>query len=92
MSSFQSYLFDRRFLNSGMEPPHDRGCRACGKIGHIAKNCTRDRTCLLCKKPGHLAKSCPKGKGKKGNHKSMDKNYQGNIHILNCLYTCSTVS
>ena len=29
---FQQYLFDPHALRDG-NPPNDRGCRACGKIG-----------------------------------------------------------
>ncbi|XP_041359697.1 terminal uridylyltransferase 4-like isoform X2 [Gigantopelta aegis] len=32
------YFFDRTLLSEG-SPPNDRGCRVCGKIGHIAKEC-----------------------------------------------------
>ncbi|XP_046551942.1 LOW QUALITY PROTEIN: terminal uridylyltransferase 4-like [Haliotis rubra] len=32
------YCFDRSLLTEGT-PPNDRGCRVCGKIGHIAKEC-----------------------------------------------------
>lgn len=34
----QAYLFDKRLLTDGT-PPNDRGCRWCGKIGHIVKEC-----------------------------------------------------
>ncbi|XP_076309141.1 terminal uridylyltransferase 7-like [Tachypleus tridentatus] len=36
------YLFDRWQLTDGL-PPNDRGCRACGKIGHKVKDCSRRR-------------------------------------------------
>ncbi|ESP01257.1 hypothetical protein LOTGIDRAFT_111955, partial [Lottia gigantea] len=32
------YFFDPLLLTEG-RPPNDRGCRECGKIGHIAKKC-----------------------------------------------------
>ncbi|KAK6179643.1 hypothetical protein SNE40_011956 [Patella caerulea] len=32
------YFFDPQLLTEG-RPPNDRGCRECGKIGHIAKKC-----------------------------------------------------
>ncbi|KAA0191409.1 hypothetical protein HAZT_HAZT007392 [Hyalella azteca] len=35
-------LFDPKILTCG-DPPNDRGCRRCGKIGHIVKNCTGRR-------------------------------------------------
>ena len=34
----QDYLFDPDLLVEG-QPPNDRGCRRCSKIGHIAKEC-----------------------------------------------------
>ncbi|KAK7072353.1 Terminal uridylyltransferase 4 [Halocaridina rubra] len=34
------YLFDTRNLTDGA-PPNDRGCRFCGKIGHIQKDCPK---------------------------------------------------
>ena len=36
----QEYIWDPEFLREG-QPPNDRGCRACGKIGHIVKDCPR---------------------------------------------------
>ena len=38
----QDYFFDRSQLTDGA-PPNDRGCRACGKIGHIVADCPRSR-------------------------------------------------
>ena len=40
--SIQDYFFDRSQLTDGA-PPNDRGCRACGKIGHIVADCPRSR-------------------------------------------------
>ena len=34
---FQQYLFDPNALRDG-NPPNDRGCRACGKIGVSIQN------------------------------------------------------
>ncbi|KAJ8305343.1 hypothetical protein KUTeg_015888, partial [Tegillarca granosa] len=36
--SIADYFFDPKKLTEGM-PPNDRCCRACNKIGHIAKEC-----------------------------------------------------
>ncbi|CAN7937200.1 unnamed protein product [Ixodes hexagonus] len=36
------YFFDRRQLVDG-QPPNDRGCRLCSKIGHRVKDCPRRR-------------------------------------------------
>ncbi|XP_013381617.1 terminal uridylyltransferase 4-like, partial [Lingula anatina] len=36
--SIQDYFFDVDYLTDG-QPPNDRGCRVCGKIGHFAKEC-----------------------------------------------------
>ncbi|KAG7175187.1 Terminal uridylyltransferase 7-like [Homarus americanus] len=36
------YLFDSKQLTDGA-PPNDRGCRFCGKIGHIQKDCPKKR-------------------------------------------------
>ncbi|KAG8194119.1 hypothetical protein JTE90_003057 [Oedothorax gibbosus] len=66
--SERAWLFNRHYLNSGAEPPQDRGCSNCGKIGHIAKNCPQEKACSYCRVPGHLIKNCPKkGRGKKNN-------------------------
>ncbi len=37
---FQDYLWDPNALCDG-PPPNDRGCRACGKIGHLVRDCPR---------------------------------------------------
>lgn len=37
-STAMEYFFDRQQLTDG-DPPNDRGCRSCGKIGHRAKDC-----------------------------------------------------
>merc|ERR1711962_29463 len=34
------YLFDNKNLTDGA-PPNDRGCRYCGKIGHIQRDCPK---------------------------------------------------
>lgn len=36
------YLFDSKQLTDGA-PPNDRGCRFCGKIGHIQKDCPKKK-------------------------------------------------
>ncbi|KAK4314793.1 hypothetical protein Pmani_013939 [Petrolisthes manimaculis] len=36
------YLFDCKQLTDGA-PPNDRGCRFCGKIGHIQKDCPKKK-------------------------------------------------
>ena len=38
----QDYLFDSKQLTDGA-PPNDRGCRFCGKIGHIQKDCPKKK-------------------------------------------------
>jgi len=38
----QEYFFARNLLTDG-EPPNDRGCRACGKIGHLVADCPRKK-------------------------------------------------
>ncbi|KAK3609162.1 hypothetical protein CHS0354_011348 [Potamilus streckersoni] len=39
-ASLEDYFFDSKALTVG-EPPTDRCCRVCNKIGHIAKDCPR---------------------------------------------------
>ena len=36
--TLQDYFFDVELLTDG-KPPNDRGCRMCGKIGHLVKDC-----------------------------------------------------
>jgi len=38
----QDYFFDPQLLTDGA-PPNDRGCRACGKIGHLVADCPRKK-------------------------------------------------
>ncbi|KAF8766861.1 Terminal uridylyltransferase 4 like protein [Argiope bruennichi] len=71
----QAYLFNRQFLNSGVEPPQDRGCGNCGKIGHIARNCPHEKICSYCRKPGHLIKNCPRKKHKKSRERDQNQAY-----------------
>merc|ERR1712012_622135 len=40
--TIQDYFFDRDLLTDGA-PPNDRGCRACGKIGHLVADCPRKK-------------------------------------------------
>ena len=40
LTLLQDYIWDPEFLRDG-QPPNDRGCRSCGKIGHIVKDCPR---------------------------------------------------
>jgi len=39
---YKLYLFDPKAMADG-SPPNDRGCRACGKIGHLVRDCPRNR-------------------------------------------------
>lgn len=36
------YLFDAKHFTDGA-PPNDRGCRFCGKIGHVQKDCPKKK-------------------------------------------------
>jgi len=40
--TIQDYFFDPDLLTDGA-PPNDRGCRACGKIGHLVADCPRKK-------------------------------------------------
>ena len=40
--TIQDFFFDRQLLTDGA-PPNDRGCRACGKIGHLVADCPRKK-------------------------------------------------
>ncbi|GIX89870.1 terminal uridylyltransferase 4 [Caerostris darwini] len=77
----EAFFFNRNFLNSGVEPPHDRGCSNCGKIGHIAKNCTQEKTCAYCRLPGHLVRNCPrKSKSNKSRERDQKRAYDNASH------------
>jgi len=39
---YKLYLFDPKAMADG-SPPNDRGCRACGKIGHLVRDCPRNK-------------------------------------------------
>jgi len=45
----EDYFLDHRKLTDGA-PPNDRGCRACGKIGHLVVDCPRKRAADMKKK------------------------------------------
>ena len=42
LHSFQAYFFDQYKMTDG-QPPNDRGCRACGKIGHLVRDCPKKK-------------------------------------------------
>ncbi|PIK49155.1 putative terminal uridylyltransferase 4 isoform X4 [Apostichopus japonicus] len=39
ISHLYRFFLDYQYLTDGQQPPNDRGCRICGKIGHYVKDC-----------------------------------------------------
>ncbi|XP_015908091.2 terminal uridylyltransferase 4 isoform X1 [Parasteatoda tepidariorum] len=78
-----TYFYNRNFLNSGREPPHDRGCGNCGKIGHKRKDCPQEKTCSYCRRPGHLVKNCPRKQGQPKDQRNMKKGNRYNFDSPN---------
>lgn len=82
--TMQDYLFDKHLLTEG-EPPNDRGCRICSKIGHFARECPKMQArkerykfalCLhaymcQCSKPGVL--SDKSGRGSRENRTNTNR-------------------
>ena len=73
---FQNYLFDPKVLTDDMELPNDRCCRACGKIGHIQKDC-----------PVVQARKKRQEKENKDQDKQKKTDHTGNVENL-----CSTLT
>ena len=57
MLNIQDYFFDHRLLTNGA-PPNDRGCRACGKIGHLVADCPRHVKNVYLKKRKKIQFKC----------------------------------
>lgn len=52
-------------------------CYACGKLGHISRDCTAPgggplntagKTCYGCGQPGHISRDCPEKNAMNGDH------------------------
>nr|GFB09681.1 zinc finger protein GIS2 [Tanacetum cinerariifolium] len=42
---------------------NDASCYKCGKVGHIASNCSDNLWCSVCLKTGHMTRDCKGGDG-----------------------------
>lgn len=63
VQSAKDFLFDRHVLCEGQDPPNDRGCRYCGKIGHVIKDCPKKTQ----KKQDQRKPNGPKNQGTNNN-------------------------
>ena len=72
ISSTQAFFFDKNKLTDGA-PPNDRGCRACGKIGHLVADCPRKRAADNRKKENRerLRSESVKARGKQTEKEKM---------------------
>jgi DNA polymerase sigma len=94
------YFFNPKSLVEG-NPPMDRNCFSCFKIGHQTKDCPlankrrdkqqpnndnyKDESCFRCKNFGHMARDCPMTNEQINNNGNNKRNRNSNNNNINAI-------